>query len=328
MKSSTFFSFIFVCLIYLCTGCSWVDDDRSDCPTGHWLKLSYTYNMLNVDAASTQLKDITIFIVDQNKNLVEQMEIDSVTLHQNNCLIQLPSLPPAKYTFLVWGGLEDKHYTCISSGVQYSCRNIGDLSHRISSLFYGRLDSVHVGNEYKLVEVPLVKNTNTFSCILQSATKNRMTSDEFSMKLTARNGLLNYRNIPSDTTSVCYMPFAQESMDMENLQVVHAGLNTLRLMENDSTLFTLTHKPSGQEILNIPLCQYLLLSRQAHAATMEAQEYLDRQDQYNLIFFLVPTENPQSPFLCMHMEVNGWRVRLNNAELGEAAAPWGIKMTN
>ena len=44
---------IFSCL---CFACSWVDDDLSDCPSGFWLKLSYKYNMLNVDAAFTQLK--------------------------------------------------------------------------------------------------------------------------------------------------------------------------------------------------------------------------------------------------------------------------------
>ena len=36
---------LFALCTLFCSACSWVDDDRSDCPTGCWLKLSYTYNI-------------------------------------------------------------------------------------------------------------------------------------------------------------------------------------------------------------------------------------------------------------------------------------------
>ena len=42
-----------ICIVALFSSCDWVNDDLSDCPTGTWLKISYTYNILNVDAAST-----------------------------------------------------------------------------------------------------------------------------------------------------------------------------------------------------------------------------------------------------------------------------------
>lgn len=48
---------------------------------------------------------------------------------------------------------------------------------------------------------------------------------------------------------------------------------------------------------------------------MPPQEYLDRQDRYNLIFFLSPTEDPQKPYICLQMQVNGWIIRINDAEL-------------
>ena len=40
-----------ICVITLFSSCNWVNDDLSDCPTGTWLKISYTYNILDVDAA-------------------------------------------------------------------------------------------------------------------------------------------------------------------------------------------------------------------------------------------------------------------------------------
>lgn len=78
----------------------------------------------------------------------------------------------------------------------------------------------------------------------------------------------------------------QESANLEDIQVVHAGMNTLRLMENDDTRLRLIYQPSGKEIFDIPLTQYLLLSRNVETTYMPPQEYLDRQDRYNLIFFL------------------------------------------
>lgn len=60
--------------------------DLSDCPTGTWLKISYTYNILNVDAASTQVGDITILAFDKNDQVCgsigrRQYNITSRLLH-------------------------------------------------------------------------------------------------------------------------------------------------------------------------------------------------------------------------------------------------------
>lgn len=51
-----------ICIVMLFSSCNWVNDDLSDCPTGTWLKISYTYNILDVDAASSQVGDITILL--------------------------------------------------------------------------------------------------------------------------------------------------------------------------------------------------------------------------------------------------------------------------
>ena len=61
--------------------------------------------MLNVDAVTTQVKDVTLFILDQEGNYIAREEVDSLTFHQNECTIQVPSLPQGDYTFLVWAGL-------------------------------------------------------------------------------------------------------------------------------------------------------------------------------------------------------------------------------
>ena len=64
-----------ICIVMLFSSCNWVNDDLSDCPTGTWLKISYTYNILDVDAASSQVGDITIFAFDKNNKYVDRLDV-------------------------------------------------------------------------------------------------------------------------------------------------------------------------------------------------------------------------------------------------------------
>lgn len=313
--SKTVLLFLFALCALCCGACSWVDDDRSDCPSGCWLKLSYTRNMLDVDAVTTQVKDVTLFILDREGNGIAREDVDSVTFHRNECMIRVPSLPQGDYTLLVWAGLADPHYRYTPTSLALLRNEEGAQSDKLSSLFHGRLDNVHIGEEYQVLTLSLTKNTNMLSCILQCRSAAPLHSDDFRLELTARNGCMDHRNHPVDSVATRYLPFMQESADLEDLQAVHAGMNTLRLMEDDDTRLRLIHQPGGEEIFNIPLTRYLLLSRKVEHAFMPPQEYLDRQDRYDLVFFLDPTDDPQQPYICLQMQVNDWIIRINNAEL-------------
>lgn len=312
-KTATFL--LSLCTLLWCSACSWVDDDQSHCPTGCWLRLSYTYNMLNVDAASTQVKDATLFILDKGGNCISREEVDSLTFHQNECIIQVPTLPRGDYTFLVWAGLSDSLYQYTPTSLALLRNEAGEHSARISSLFHGRLNDMHISNEYQFLTLSLTKNTNMLSCILQNQSTIPLNTEDFRLELSARNGCMDHWNTPIDSIPTCYLPFMQESANLEGLQVIHAGLNTLRLMENDDTRLRLIYQPSGETIFDIPLTEYLLLSRNVDNSTMLPQEYLDRQDRYNLVFFLNYNDDPRKPYICLQMKVNEWIIRLNNAEL-------------
>ncbi|MFR5656988.1 MAG: FimB/Mfa2 family fimbrial subunit [Butyricimonas faecihominis] len=60
------------------------------------------------------------------------------------------------------------------------------------------------------------------------------------------------------------------------LQVVHSELNTLRLLENDDTRLILTHRSTGQRVLDIPLTKYLLLSREAYSGMTRRNTWIGR----------------------------------------------------
>ncbi len=256
-------SFLFIsCLLLWCSACSWVDDDRSGCPTGCWVKLSYTYNMLDVDAVTTQVTDASIFVFDTNGICIAREEADSISLRHGNHMVKLPALPEGDYDILVWAGLADNHYQYMDTSLLLSRSETGEQPDKLAALFHGRTDGEHIDENYRVIDIPLIKDTNLFSCVLQSQSGNAVE-------------------------------------------------------ENDDTRFRLHHRPSGKTIIDIPLTQYLLLTRHAKTFKMSPQEYLDRQDQYNLIFFLTASEKPEDPFLCQQMMVNGWMIRLNEAELEE-----------
>ena len=253
--------------IALFSSCNWVNDDLSDCPSGTWLKISYTYNILDVDAASTQVSDITILAFDKDDKYVDRVDVDSITLHQGYCMVRVP-FPEGTYRLLIWGGTSNHMYQLPnlkagqterrSLNISLACDNKNQSNKKLNALFY----------------------------------------------------------TPVGTTPVYYLPYQKEVAVMsEQTPVIHARLNTLRIMKGDQTTLSIKHIPSGQNILRLPLTQYLLLSKIYNdIGEMSDQEYLDRQDSYTLLFFIQPSDTG-IPHICPRMQVNGWIIRLNNSEL-------------
>lgn len=314
-----------ISFIALFSSCDWVNDDLSDCPSGTWLKISYTYNMLDVDAASTQVNSLTILAFDKNDQYVDRVDIDSITLHQGYYMVKVP-FPEGTYRLLIWGGVSDPMYRLPnlkagqtdrkSLNISLACDDKNQSDKKLDDLFYGSLDNITISQEYQVVTAHLVKDTNYFSCILQDEANVPLRAEDFSFTLESANGIIDYTNTPIGTTPVCYLPYEKEATVIsEQTPVVHAKLNTLRIMKGDQTTLSIKHIPSGRDILRLPLTSYLLLSKIYNGiGEVSDQEYLDRQDSYTLLFFIRSSETG-IPQIRPKMHVNGWIIRLNNSEL-------------
>ena len=311
--------------IALFSSCNWVNDDLSDCPSGTWLKISYTYNILDVDAASPQVSDITILAFDKDDKYVDRVDVDSITLHQGYCMVRVP-FPEGTYRLLIWGGTSNHMYQLPnlkagqterrSLNISLACDNKNQSNKKLNALFYSSLENITISQKYQVITANLVKDTNYFSCILQDEANAPLSQEDFSFTLESANGIIDYTNTPVGTTPVYYLPYQKEVAVMsEQTPVIHARLNTLRIMKGDQTTLSIKHIPSGQNILRLPLTQYLLLSKIYNdIGEMSDQEYLDRQDSYTLLFFIQPSDTG-IPHICPRMQVNGWIIRLNNSEL-------------
>ena len=315
-----------ICIVALFSSCDWVNDDLSDCPTGTWLKISYTYNILNVDAASTQVGDITILAFDKNDKYVDRLDVDSITLHQGYCMVRLP-FPEETYHLLIWGGISGYQYQLPnlkagqterkSLNISLACDNKNQFNRKLNALFHSSLENITISEEYQVITAGLVKNTNYFSCILQDENNLPLRQEDFAFTLESTNGVIDYTNTPVGTTPTCYLPYRQElSLTSEQIPIIHARLNTLRIMKGDDTTLSIKHTPSGKTILHLPLTQHLLLSKNYpnNIGDISDQEYLDREDSYTLMFFIQSSDTgiPRIPT----MKVNDWIIRLNDSERG------------
>ena len=63
-------------------------------------------------------------------------------------------------------------------------------------------------------------------------------------------------------------------------------------------------------VLSIPLIDYALLVKGNYNKAMSNQDYLDRQDEYTMTFFL-----DEGEWVSSVIYINSWRVVLNNTEL-------------
>lgn len=70
-------------------------------------------------------------------------------------------------------------------------------------------------------------------------------------------------------------------------------------------------KSDGKEVVNIPLNNYLLLLRSDLYAEMDAQEFLDRESEWSMIFFL----DSDQTWLRTYIKINDWTVRINDMEM-------------
>lgn len=190
--------------------------------------------------------------------------------------------------------------------------------------------------------VHLMKNTNNIQIILQElASPYSIDVNEYDFKIVDDNFVLDGYNRPvyvtSDTYTPRYLPYVSENrvmgyvdpdtregaqvfVDEENqVQVACVEFSTSRLLEQhmeSARLIVTSNKVQDDEgndkvIIDIPLIKYLALTRDL-AWNMSNQEYLDRQSNWSMMFFLM-----NNVWASAKIAVNDWIVRINDIDLGK-----------
>ncbi len=315
------------------TACSNIlDNGYDDCFFEYRVKFKYDYNMKYADAFPKEVRSVDLYVFDKGGHFIAQQSERGDILAANGYTMLL-DLEPGDYHFVTWAGLEGQEsFTVpeltpgVSTLEELTCqmkRNTHpaegtDSVGYLKPLWHGQVDATlpRITTGTETITIPLVKNTNTLRIILQQLTDGMVDVRHYEYRVTDDNGWMNHDNalLPDDTLT--YYPYykAQGSADIEggslnelNMGVVELSMG--RLMTNHRPRLTITHRDEPTDtLLSIPLVEYFELCKMLGHAEMGTQEYLDREDEYNMTFFL----DSGNRWLKTQIVINDWVVRYND----------------
>lgn len=311
-----------VCLLAF-TSCTWVKDDNDDCQYGCWLKLNYTYNILDVDAASKYVKDAHIYVYDKDGRFIKRVDATQGQLAANDYKVEIPGLAEGDYQFVVWSGTDHDRLSTIPGdsigGFRLALSDAAKISNtQLPSIYSGYVSSFHYSNLYKVQPVTLMKDTKQLNCIVVTIdTTAVMNPDDYTMKVEATNGVLNAQSQLASSDTTTYEPFNRSIVEIDDedfgtLKGIMYNISTLRLLLDSPCRLILKKNNPENTVFNIPLAETIGNVAEVtlvDGRKMTGQEYLDRQDTYTFVFVL---SSDLETLIDYKLAVLNWSVRYNN----------------
>lgn len=317
------------------TACDYWHNDQEGCEAKLRVQFVYDMNMKFADAFAHEVKTVTLHAFDKNGKLVYTKTEPADRILADGGM-NVDDLPSGVYDLQVWAEGENRHegsyiYKGGEGETMQSFQVVVDrngnhtVGHDLTPLFHGILkdaDLKAVAGTTKTVTVKLTKDTNNFKVVLQHLSGKNLEPDDFDFAITDDNGYLDYDNSLLADDELTYPAWSQyagtagvtssESGEQTSVSVAIAELTTNRLVKGHDMRLHVYEHATGKSIINIPLIDYALLVKGNYNKSMSDLEYLDRQDTYDLVFFLDESNN----WLASTVYVNSWRVVLSNADLG------------
>lgn len=339
-KASKFL--LFAALVCTITSCdSILNYDEGDCSVEYRVRFKYDYNMKYANAFANEVKRVTLYAFDDEGIFVYQRTEEGEILKADDYSMKV-DIEPGNYHLIAWAGLTDESYAIplltpgksnleeltvktkrILQTRSADGESINLIKEKLALLWHGESrQALTRAGKQNIITIPLVKNTNTFRIILQQMEGEALNADNFEISIYDDNGWLNYDNSLLADSELTYQPYyaasggitrSQTKAGEENTQIstAVAEIAVNRLMADKNPTLRITDKNDKNNIiLNIPLKDYLILTKPSGHA-MSSQEYLDRQDEYTMTFFL--DKNRQ--WLKTEIIINGWHIRLDDVSL-------------
>ena len=305
------------CLLLLLVlfSCTSIDETLPECQL--YVRFRYDYNMEFSDAFASQVNRVDVFVFDKDGTFVIKKSEQGETLG-GSYRMPLP-LPAGEYRIAAWAGMSDDFEMpelvagkSTLEDLTVKMKREESLIHNkvLSPLWYGEVKTVNfTGTREQTETVRLIKDTNKFRFILQkSGPGEELDINDCLFEIRADNGYYDWNNDLLDDDMISYRPYYLEKVEDVGIVV---EMNTMRLLEHKKVYLTLTRKSDGKELMRIDLIPYLLLTKM-EGHNIPAQEYLDRQSEYAIVFFY----NPELlNFLSTKIVINGWTIWLKGEDL-------------
>ncbi|MCD8235287.1 MAG: FimB/Mfa2 family fimbrial subunit [Prevotellaceae bacterium] len=310
-----------VCLLAMSSCNSWLYEEEGDCSVYYRLKFRYDKNLKWADAFANEVSSVHLYAFDKSGLLVWQREeqIEPTASENYSMLLDLPS---GDYQLLAWCGLRNdgEHEESFSvpearigetrmEQLQCTLNRKYDESgayskERLYRLFHGTLDvslpKDEDGGNYDYT-MYLTKNTNHIRVILQHLSGEDADVNQFTFRIEDENGLMAHDNELMEDENITYRPWKTQNGEAgvgkdDTRSIIYvkgaiADLTVGRMMKthHKRMLLTITNQEGGT-VARIPVIDYVLLAKdyyeEEYNRTMSDQDFLDREDDYVLTFFL------------------------------------------
>ena len=312
-------------------------EGEGDCGTYYRIRFKYDYNIKFADAFAHEVNSIALYVFDENDILVEEIATtDKKTLSSGNFEIPL-ELQPGKYTLMAWGGLMNEESFDMLADTKVGVTRREELQVRMHRqhdedgkarvsedllpLYHGTMPLEVKALPGTFTEtMSLKKNTNVIRILLHEMSGHDVDADKFIFEINDSNGLYDCDNNLLDDEMITYSAWHQStgSADVDDtdvkavtsVSVALAELTIGRMRAGDSPVLHIKDRETGEDVFRIPVADYALLVKGYYRQGMGDQEYLDRQDEYTMTFFL-----DEGKWVSSVIYINSWRVVLNNSEL-------------
>ena len=312
-------------------------EGEGDCGIYYRIRFRYDYNIKFADAFAAEVNSIALYVFDENDVLVEEIATtDKKALSSGNFEIPL-ELQPGKYTLMAWGGLMNEESFDMLADTKVGMTRREELQVRMHRqhdedgkarvsedllpLYHGTMPLEVKALPGTFTEtMSLKKNTNVIRILLHEMSGHDVDADKFIFEINDSNGLYDCDNNLLDDEMITYSAWHQStgSADVDDtdvkavtsVSVALAELTIGRMRAGDSPVLHIKDRETGEDVFRIPVADYALLVKGYYRQGMGDQEYLDRQDEYTMTFFL-----DEGKWVSSVIYINSWRVVLNNSEL-------------
>ena len=319
---------------------SCIKDDLSRC--GLDVVFRYTYNIVGADAFSREADWVHLYVFDGSGSLVMQERTEGVR-GDEDFRIRIPLTTAGEYSLVAFAGssgAQDFIIPEMNEGdpeeklTASVARDVGGLSsERLNSLLIGTLDT-DIDGTLRTVTVDMMKCTHTVRVILMPMQGDKeLAPEDYDFTLEDRCGTLACDASPLGEDEVIYKPCflagtsgsnsswntyagaetAPASGDgaVASSSAVVAEFSTSRLMRDFEPRLVIRNNLTGSELMDIDLTWFLSLQEiEEHRSEWSDQEYLDRQDEYAITFFI-----DNDSWFQTRIIVNGWVISFENVEL-------------
>jgi len=289
------------------TSCDSFNEDLPECRL--FVKFKYDYNMEFADAFHSQVDKVELYVFDKDGKFLFKQTEEGSTLGTGSYLMEV-KLPVGQYQFMAWAGAHDSYdITSLQAGVS----SIADLKlqlkreetliidKELEPLWYGKINNVDfTGTTDQTEVINLIKDTNKVRFVFQGSNEDSWGVDvnAYTYEIIESNGYLAHDNSLLGDDNLSFRPY---HIEQKNLAAGIVELNTMRFLANRNARFVVTEKATGKKVFNINLTDFLVMTK-IEGYNMSAQEYLDRESEYKIVFFFADND----PWLVLQININGW----------------------